>query len=167
MLNKHPAYASRSRQEPSIFSLRSGMTREELSKHAHRWLKICLYNQQTPKTLEQRTFVIEMLIWWLDREQVDNVTLDDFHGFLHHSAQGHKEPDGRWGKPDQRKPVSRRTTHNYFRILRTFINWMVEEQIISTPFFGEPRSAGSASAPRLCWPYCSTQPFAPTSSALW
>jgi len=85
----------------------------------------------TAKSLRERKDVLDKLFWLAEREEWTEIGPAETGAFLSHVRAGHLEPGGRWGAAarDARllKAPSAATLMAYYRQLRCFGNWLLEE----------------------------------------
>jgi site-specific recombinase XerC len=55
-----------------------------------------------------------------------------FREFLQYVSHGHEEPGGRWGNPQQKRPVKPATLAMFHCELRALANWMVANDVVAS-----------------------------------
>ncbi len=115
----------------STFSEAENLSLSDLSRHASMWLMTGEIASHSPKTLSLRRLMTDKLLWFLRVKGHESCGLDELRLFLHYLLNGHKEPGGRWGNPQNSRPVSPCTVRDYHRNLKTFFNWMVTENVLA------------------------------------
>ncbi len=86
--------------------------------------------RHSPRTLGSRRELLDKLIWFLQDRKIETCDVHALRRFFQHVTHGHKEPNGRWGNPRNRKPTSPGTSATYDRILRAFFNWLINQEDI-------------------------------------
>ena len=99
----------------------------ELQKYADGWLISCEISQHSAATLANRRLILKNLVWFLNRRNLSECGVMELRQFLAYLNTGHKDAGGRWGNPQQTKPVKPRTVKDYHSCLRTLFNWIVAE----------------------------------------
>ena len=90
-------------------------------------------------TLENRRGVVSKLEWLLKERKLILVDTHALLQFFHYLKNGHTETGGRWGNPQNIKPVSAGTVATYHRVLSAFFNWCVKQgEITDSPLDGVP-----------------------------
>jgi hypothetical protein len=103
----------------------------ELERSGQGWLLDCEIRRHSKPTLALRRIVLDNLSWFLrDRECAACGTLELRQFFVYLSPEGHEEDRGRWGNPQQTKPVRPSTVQTYHRHLRTFFRFLVAEGVM-------------------------------------
>lgn len=116
------------------------LTTADLERLAQDYLLDCDYRMQSPRTVETRRIFIQNLIWFLKDRHLANCGTAELRQFFSYLQHGHKEPGGRWGKPNLIKPVRPVTVKDYYVNLRCLFNWLVEDGAIErSPFDKIPK----------------------------
>jgi len=136
MKKREPVYAkSKARGNATLATsngpIQDAVTVADITGHLQDWLMDGQFRQHSPRTRECRENLQQKLLWFLQRENADTCGISQLRGFLAHVASGHEEPSGRWGNPRMNKPVRPATVHSYYRELRVFFNWLVEEGVLA------------------------------------
>lgn len=103
------------------------LTTERLTWMAEAYLMAGDIARLSPRTIATRRDTLHKLAWWLERQHLDVCDTHELRQFLAYVQHGHRDPEGRWGNPQNRQPVSARTVKDYHGILRAFCNWLVAE----------------------------------------
>lgn len=106
---------------------RIALSPAELSYYADGWLVDCEIRQHSVSTLTTRRMTIRNLLWLLrlrERACCGTAELREFFTYLLH---GHKDAGGRWGNPQQTRPVRPRTVDTYHGHLGTFFAWVIAQ----------------------------------------
>lgn len=111
--------------EPS-FSIR------ELTHQIDGWLVAGEAAMHSEATLALRRTFANNLLWHLRREKAESCGLPELRAFFAYVVSGHLDPGGRWGNPQQTRPVRPKTLQTYQGHLRTFFAWCVKEGAISS-----------------------------------
>jgi site-specific recombinase XerD len=104
----------------------------ELPRFINGWILDGQYRRLSKQTINARRSVCEHLVWWLNREGLDDCRALEIKGFLYYITNGHTDPGGRYGVPTLTKPVGTRTVKDTHGILRTFFLWLVAEGYVPT-----------------------------------
>jgi hypothetical protein len=99
----------------------------DLERYAEGWLLSGEISQHSERTLETRRAIIRRLLWFLRRRCFASCGVMELRAFFVYVTNGHKEPGGRWGNPQQIRPVKPRTVKDHHTHLRTLFQWIVEE----------------------------------------
>lgn len=111
----------------------------ELEHFAQEWLLDCELRQHTPSTLESRRNHLEKFFWFLENRQITDVGTPELRQFMQYLGTGHTELGGRWGNPDMTTPMRPVSMHGYYRVLRAWFNWLIEDEAIeANPFTKVP-----------------------------
>jgi len=78
-------------------------------------------------TIALRESIMDNLIWFLRDRSYKSLTLKEIREFLMYLAVGHTDLRGRWGNPQMKKPVTRRTRSDYHKALSTFFEWALTQ----------------------------------------
>jgi integrase len=85
----------------------------------------------SPHTQSIRRFVFTKFLWYCRHFEVEAVSSLTIRQFLAYLVRGHEQEGGRWGNPRETQPVKPATVHGYYRVLRAFCNWCVEEGLLA------------------------------------
>jgi integrase/recombinase XerD len=102
------------------------------------WLRACRYRQMTEATIRQRDDVVGRLFWWMEHDG-DTTTFDRavVEGFLLYCGAPLAPGKVRWGNTriaNAARTVRPVTVQTYYRVLRTFCNWLVsDERLAESP----------------------------------
>lgn len=90
--------------------------------------------QCSPRTCGNRQDRLRPLVIYVQRNGFPEVGAQELRGFFAHLTSGHDEPEGRFGNPKLKKPVTPGTVRSYYSTLCAFFNWLVEqEELASNP----------------------------------
>jgi hypothetical protein len=81
------------------------LTRVELEGQLHSWHLDCEIAQLSKGTLANRTLVADKLLWFLRQRELDQCGPQEMRRFLAYLTTAHECPEGRWGNPQNRKPL--------------------------------------------------------------
>ncbi len=101
-----------------------------LARHARGWILDCEARQLAKRTLEARRDLVAKLTWFLQDQEAEVCGAMELRAFLAYVGNGHEDPRGRWGHPQNTRPVRPRTVHTYHLNLTTLFSWLVEEGAI-------------------------------------
>jgi len=114
-----------------------------LRRLAREWILDGEIRGLTVKSLRERQDVTDKLFWLVERNGGTEVGPPEIGDFLSHVRIGHEEPEGRWGAGhrDSRllKPPSAATLMAYYRQIRCFGNWLIEEGAVADTLLGRRR----------------------------
>ncbi len=111
----------------------------DLEKYAVGWLLSSEISQHSSATLENRRLIVKNLTWFLKRNRYSECGVMELRQFLAYLNTGHRDPGGRWGNPQQTRPVKPRTVKDYHGSLRCLFNWIVAEGALdATPMARVP-----------------------------
>src|SRR4051794_28379951 len=102
----------------------------DLEQIAQGWLLDGEARQLSPQTLFARRFIVEKLLWFLRQQQAVTCSAGELRAFLAYVGRRDVDAGGRWGNPQQKKPVRPRTVHTYHGNLRTLFRFAVYEGMI-------------------------------------
>jgi len=85
--------------------------------------------------------VLQRLTWYLSRERIGTLDQAALRRFFAYLQGAHLEPGGRWDAGDTRSraPLSDSTLKDWYRRVRTFLNWLVEQHVVDTSPLGGVR----------------------------
>jgi integrase/recombinase XerD len=112
-------------------AIETGLSVKDLERYAEGWFLSGEISQHSAATLANRRLIVKNLLWFLRRRKYETCDVMELRQFLAYLNTGHKEPGGRWGNPQQTKPVKPRTVQDYHGALRSFFNWIVAEGALS------------------------------------
>lgn len=98
----------------------------DLARRIPEFLYECEYRGHSPRTLTEERSVLEKFLRHLQESQVQQCDGGTIRQYLTHVAQGGLQREGRWSQNAPR-PVRPRTVRNHWSYLRTFFNWLQEE----------------------------------------
>ena len=121
---------------PAVLSAAAGLSVAALPRLIESFLLAGDINQHSARTLSSRRERLGRFAWWCGYAEVAHVTTNDVRRFLHYLTHGHEEEGGRWQTDDPSipanfRPVSSGTVKAYHSTIRTFFNWLVEEEEIA------------------------------------
>jgi site-specific recombinase XerD len=133
--SKHSERA-KMKNSTSVHPVKNGaqdtLSRDELEGAIDGWL-LDSEARLSSKTFVNRRFICHKLLWWLDREKFVVCGKTEITRFVIYLRISHKLPEGRWQHPGLPPISARHTTEmrprsiaNYYRWLRTFFLWAVE-----------------------------------------
>ena len=99
----------------------------DLRRYVDGWIMSGEIARHSDRTAGNRRQVTKSLFWYLERQEYASCGLPEIRAFFHYVNVGHKEPGGRWGNPQQTRPVTPRTVKDYHSTLRTLFKWIVAE----------------------------------------
>ncbi len=99
------------------------------------FLDDCALANLSPKTLRFYRTNLDRFGWWCAEARVPRdptqMTAQQIRDFLRYVQTA----ESRWGKPDHgmsAKPATDKTVHAYYRVLRRFFGWLVEQEYLDT-----------------------------------
>lgn len=95
------------------------------------WLRVS-ERDDTPKTQRDKRIKVEQFLWFLRSRNYTIVGTYEVEEFLKHVKMGHEEAAGRWGNPDNRKPMRPVTVRGYYNNVRALFNFIVARQFLGT-----------------------------------
>ena len=108
----------------------SAVSTSDLTRYADGWLLTCDIARHSEQTIKLRRLILDKLLWFLKEKRLDTCSLHELRLFFSYLNHGHEQPGGRWGNPQQTKPVKPGTVATYDRHLRTFFCWLVQEDVL-------------------------------------
>jgi site-specific recombinase XerD len=102
----------------------------QFKRAARGWLLDADIERLSPNTIAKREIVVKNFVWFCEREKIDCIDAMTFREFLKYVSHGHEEPGGRWGNPQQNRPVKPATPAMYHCELRALANWMVANDVV-------------------------------------
>lgn len=126
----------------------------DLLEFLEEWMSDCIYFGQSKATLRGKRDAVEKLLWWLDREGIEQCGAGEVKRFLSYVANAHEEQWGRWDeklacrdraanrdpnkpplRPDPRafRPVSDRALQVYFVCIKSYFAFLASEEIAAIP----------------------------------
>jgi site-specific recombinase XerD len=125
---------------PKTRPVTDGVLSRQIKTLGESWILAGDIARHSPATLSARRGVIDRLCWFLEMYEIAFCDAHALRRFFKHVADGHKEPGGRWGKPQNTRPNSPGTSATYDRILRTFFTWLIAEgEIEASPMERIPK----------------------------
>lgn len=106
-------------------------THGQIRAWAEEWILDGEILARSPATLRERKGVTDRLLWYLEHAALLQCGPTELRRFFAYLQQGHTEPGGRWGNPLMDAPVSRRTQHAYWRVLKALFRWCIEQELLA------------------------------------
>jgi site-specific recombinase XerD len=107
-----------------------GLSARKLSELVTTWQLDGEIARHSPQTLALRRLIFGKLAWFMtDRESTDCDSILLRH-FLEYVANGHRDPRGRWGNPQNNRAATPGTVATYARHLRAFFAWAVKYEYL-------------------------------------
>ncbi len=75
---------------------------------------------------------MDKFLWFFHKHSYSSCGVSELRRFFAYLNTGHEEPGGRWGNPQQTKPLRPITVKTFHNHLCTFFNWLVKEEIIAS-----------------------------------
>jgi len=94
------------------------------------WLMDNEIRDLSTNTISFRKIVSNNLLWFIDDRKFVTCGINEMRQFLMYLSVGHTDPRGRWGNPQNKKAVSRRTKMDYQNTLTTYWWWCVKQGIV-------------------------------------
>src|SRR5579859_7004992 len=150
---------------PRSATLDASISLADLARYTDGWLLACEIAQHSSRTIGNRKEIVNHLLWFLRQREYASCGTMELRQFLAYVTNGHKEQGGRWGNPQQTRPVRPRTVKDYHNHLRTLFRWIVTEGgLDASPMERIPaptaRPTGPAPAPH--GPAAHPRPHRPT-----
>ena len=111
---------------PSV-KTETDLSLRDLQKFAEGWLLSGEIAQHSAATLTNRRLYVRNLLWFLRRQEYECCDVMELRAFFAYITNGHKELGGRWGNPQQTKPVTSSTVATYHRHISAMFSWIVAE----------------------------------------
>ena len=102
----------------------------DLARYCEGWLLACDIAEHSEQTLKLRKIICDKLLWFLHSKNLAECGTLELRQFFSYLKHGHEQPGGRWGNPQQTRPVKSGTIATYDRRLRTLFTWLVKEEAI-------------------------------------
>ena len=102
----------------------------DLARYCEGWLLACDIAEHSQQTLNLRKIVCDKLLWFLRSKEIEACGTLELRQFFSYLKHGHEQPGGRWGNPQQTRPVKSGTIATYDRHIRTLFSWLVKEEAI-------------------------------------
>ena len=118
------------RQTLRVFSDQETLTIAQLQYHLNDWIADGQFQQHSVRTTEFRQHFAQKFLWFHNQKGYTECSSASARQFLVHVAQGHKEPEGRWGNPHMVRAPRPATIHRYYREARTFFAWAKRQEIL-------------------------------------
>ena len=103
----------------------------DLPSHLDDWIIWCDMASHSARTNELRRIIVSKFIWFCEQNNFTTCGHSELQRFFAYLNTGHQSKQGRWGNPQQNKPLRSSTKQNYQKHLRCFFSWMVEEGQLS------------------------------------
>lgn len=103
---------------------------EDLKLWIADYIDSCWAAEQTRVTIEGKEEVFKKLLWFLSHAQYDSIGVLELRKFFVYLRKGHEDPEGRWGNPQQRKPLGRRRIEMFYIYFQTFFRWCANQWLI-------------------------------------
>ncbi len=153
------AVSYRGNGSPSAQESADSVTVPELRRLVREWVLDGQIRGLSPKTLRERSDVLDKLLWLAEREGWHRVGPRQVGSFLSHVRVGHEEPGGRWGAASRDSrlsaPPSAATLMAYFRQVRCLGNWLVDEGVLESTILGNRKAP--VSRPHQVTPFTPAQ----------
>jgi integrase/recombinase XerC len=105
----------------------SALAVPELQRYIDGWFIACELRPCSAATLALRHTIVGNFLWFVRREEYASCDVMELRSFFLYIGRGHKDAGGRWGNPNQCRPVKPRTIKDYHGALRTLFRWIVAE----------------------------------------
>lgn len=102
----------------------------EFARYAQEWLLTSELEQLSKSTVNARMMFMRHIQWFLEHRNFEECGTLELKHFLHYLRTSHELPEGRWGKPECRKPLRPITIKDYYTSLKLFFDWLVAEEVI-------------------------------------
>jgi site-specific recombinase XerD len=109
-----------------------GIPVSKLRRYAEGWLLDCDIRQLSRNTITTRRIILDKLFWFLNDREYDTCAKPELQQFFHYLRNGHESGDGRWSNANLKRSVRPSTSDSYFRILRTFFKYLVDDEVIDS-----------------------------------
>ncbi|HEX8237762.1 MAG TPA: tyrosine-type recombinase/integrase [Abditibacteriaceae bacterium] len=120
-----------SSQIPPGFPAAIGISVAQIEYYAAHYLEDCECVGQSVVTVRGKKDAVAKLLWFLHRNEKSVCTVSDLRQFLIYLQKGHRDPGGRWGQENLKKPVSQRTVRYYYTYLQGLFKWFVQQGVVS------------------------------------
>lgn len=115
---------------PSAISS-DGIKLSTLRQFADDWLLDCDGRRLSRNTIYNRRIILDKLFWFLEDRKVADCGKRELQHFLQYLRNGHAESAGRWANKLLTRETRPSTSDTYFRILRTFFRYLIQQDYIS------------------------------------
>lgn len=102
---------------------------DRLQSLADEYFLDCEYRKLKPHTIRTSRCIFDHFFWYLSTYKCDGCGRNEIKQFLHYIQT--PQPEGRWGNPKLTEAVRPTTARDYYKLLRIFFNWMLDEEIIT------------------------------------
>jgi integrase/recombinase XerC len=109
---------------------RSSLSTRNLTNFLAEWIDDGEWRGHSEATRQIHRNVADRFKWFLNDREFDSCGSAEIRQFLNYVKNGHTDPRGRWGNPQQTRPVRKSTVHQYFTRLRTFFRWLVKQKYL-------------------------------------
>lgn len=119
-----------------------------LARRIPEFINECQYRGHSPTTLKEESAVLAKMLRYLQESKATHCGGVEIRQYLNLVAQGGMQRGGRWGA--EPRPVRPRTVRNHWSYLRTFFNWLAEQDLsIESCDVSEERLTIKMVSPRL------------------
>jgi site-specific recombinase XerD len=102
----------------------------DLKRFSDGWLLASEIRPCSATTMENRRLHVRNLLWFIRRQEYQSCGVMELRAFFAYFNTGHKDDGGRWGNPQERKPVKPSTIATYHCSVTSMYNWFVREMLI-------------------------------------
>ena len=119
---------------PKTVKQGKGMERKELQSFIEDFLLDAQLKNLSKHTLTIRKDFLEKFVWFLEKREFTHVSPTEIKSFLLYLQNGHLDEGGRFGNPKLTAPLKTVSINGYFRVLRSFFNYLeFESEIWENP----------------------------------
>jgi integrase/recombinase XerC len=104
---------------------------DDLRRYAADWHLDCELRQHSKQILYCHQDYLKKLFWFFDQKGISAVGTTELKQFFLYLNTGPQDPGGRWGNPLLKKPIRPISIHGYYRVLRAWFNYLVDDEAIS------------------------------------
>lgn len=109
-----------------------GIPVPDLKNYLDDWNLEAQLHKHTPQSVQSRKARIGKFFWFLEHKGISEVGAPELKCFLLYLNESHLEAGGRWGNPRMTQPMRPISIHGYFRILKAFFNFLMNEELINS-----------------------------------
>lgn len=114
----------------------------ELARRIPEFIYECEYRGHSPRTLEEERAVLHKALRFFQESGFEYCGGSEIRQYLKLVAEGGLQRGGRWGNQTAQRPVRPRAVRNHWGYLRTFFNWLQEEDPnFASPFWSAPHKS--------------------------